>query len=155
MIVTGAGISLPASHTAKQTYRREESLIAGLASGDEGFSEETISSGHKITRIQEQTEAFSGDIMLDRFQRDENMGALEDTRTEYLSSLRALRAEFSVEAKSVSDSTLLSSMAESEAVESIVPSDYTFSARDRARIELILTIVEELTGKWIEIADPE
>ena len=154
MTVTGADISLSASHTAKQIYKREESLLVGFVSGDEGFSEETVQSGRRITCTQEQAEAFSDDSLLDRFQRGEHVNALEDARTEYLSSLRALQADFSAEAKVVSDSTLLPSMA-SDAVESVVPSDTQMTAKDRARIELIVTIVEELTGKRIEVADPD
>jgi hypothetical protein len=175
MTVTDAGISLSATHTAKQTYKREESLLVGFVSGGEGFSEENLSSGRRITRSQEQAEAFSDDSLLDRFQRGDNVNALTDTRTEYLSSLRALQAEFSAEAKTVSDSvrhagaqlegsplagtslagTLLPSAADTNAVESVVPSDVTLSAKDRARIELIVTIVEELTGKRIEVTDPQ
>ena len=170
MTVTGADISLSASHTAKQTFKREESLLVGFVSGNEGFSEENLSSGRRITRSQEQTEALSDESLLDRFQRGENVNALADTRTEYLSSLRALQSEFSEEARSVSvlsslagtrypgtryPGTLLPSAAASAAVESAVPSDLTISAKDRARIELIVTIVEELTGKRIEIADPQ
>ena len=121
MTVTGADISLSASHTAKQTYRREESLLVGFVSGEEGFSEETIDSGRRITRVQEQSEAFSGDTLLDRFQRGDNLTATADTRTEYLSSLRALQADFTAEARAVSDSTLLPSAASgSDAVESVV-----------------------------------
>lgn len=162
MTVTGADITMSASHTAKQTYRREESLLVGFSSGDEGFSAETVSNGRQISRTQEQAEAFSDDSLLDQFQRGENLSALEDTQTEYLSSLRALQAEFSADAVSmpstsdlIRSNTLLPSPAEGDAVESVVPSDLTLSAKDRARIELIVSVVEEMTGKRIEVQDPE
>jgi hypothetical protein len=155
MTVTSADISLSATHSSKQTYRREETLLAGFANRGEGFSEDTVTSGRRITRIEEQSEAFSDETLLDRFQSGQNLTRLEDTQTQYLSSLRALQAEFSAETISVSEATLLPSMAETDAVESIVPSDFMLSAKDRARIELIVTIVEELTGKRIQVTDPE
>jgi hypothetical protein len=154
MTVTSADISLSASHSSKQTYKREESLLAGFVNGGEGFSEETISSGRRITRTQEQSEAFSGATLLDQFQGGQNLGRLEGARTEYLSSLRALQANFSAETINISEATLPPSMAESHAVESSVPSDTTLSAKDRARIELIVTLVEEPTGKRIKVIDP-
>ena len=182
MTVTGADISLSATHTASQTYRREESLLVGFVSGEDGFSEETVDGGRLITRNSEQSEAFSDDSLLDRFQRGENLNTLSDARTEYLSSLRALQADFSAEIASVSQAMsiapdtltalqgpqasalgiqssnlggLLPTAAEDSAVESVIPSDLTLSTKDRARIELIVTIVEELTGKRIEVTDPE
>ena len=150
-----ADISLSTSHSSNQTYRREEALLAGFVSVDEGFSDDSVTSGRRITRVQEQSEAFSDEILLDRFKSGENFSRLEDTQTQCMSSLRALQADFSAEAKSVSEATLLPSMVESDAVESIVPSDITLSAKDRAWIELIVTIVEELTGKRIRVTDPE
>jgi hypothetical protein len=155
MTVTGADISLSATHTSRQTYKREESLLVGFVSGDEGFSEDTVRNGRRITRVQEQSDALSDDTLLDQFQRGENPNLSDGTRIEYLSSLRALQAEFSAEVTNVSLSTLLPSMVDSEAVESIVPSDFSLSAKDRARIELIVTIVEKLTGKRIQVTDPE
>ena len=144
MNVTSAGISLFASHFSNQTYRREETLLAGLAGGGEKLSGGSVISGRRITRVQEQSEAFSDEILLDRFQIGQ-----------YLPSLCSLQGDFSAEAKSVSEATLLPSMAGSDAVESIVASDVTLPVKDRAWIELILTIVEELTGKQTQVTDPE
>ena len=155
MTVTGADISLSATHASRQTYKREESLLVGFVSGDEGFSEDTVRNGRRITRVQEQSEALSDDTLLDQFKRGENLNLPDGTRIEYLSSLRALQAEFFAEVTNVSLSALLPSMVESEAVESIVPSDFSLSAKDRARIELIVTIVEKLTGKRIQVTDLE
>ncbi len=155
MTVTGADISLSASHTSKQTYKREESLLVGFTKGDEGFSADTVSNGRRITRAQEQAEAFSDDSLLDQFQRGENFNTSDGTRIEYLSAFRALQAEFSNRITSISTSALLPSMAKTEAVESTVPVDISLSAKDRARIELIVTLVEKLTGKRIRMSDPD
>ncbi len=110
MTVTGADISLSATHASRQTYKREESLIVGFVTGDEGFSEDTVRSGRRITRAQEQSEAFSDDTLLDRFQRGENLNTSDGIRTEYLSSLRALQAGFSAEVIGASTPALQSTL---------------------------------------------
>ena len=93
MTVTGADISLSEINEFSTTYRRKESLLVGFSTSDE-YSEETIQSGRTVTRTQGQGDAFSGETLLDRFQQGQNLNALPDTQTEYLSSLRDFQADF-------------------------------------------------------------
>ena len=112
--------------------------VAGFVEGDETFSDENVTGGRRVTRIQEQADPFSEDSsLLDRYLEGDDLESLVGVRTDLLSALPVRRSGLS--SPSASDPVLPSAFSVDN-VEGFIPSDLTLSPKDRARVELIVSV---------------
>ena len=152
MKIASSDIQFAAQHAEVQRHVRKESLVAGVSSRPDAWEPSLLEGGTEVVREEEQAGAFAeGSRLIDLYRAGEDLrevgDAVSDPRNDPAARPR-VRPDAPV-LKRERNMVQLPVPVEGTALD-----EYEASAEDKAKIRLIVSTIESLTGKKIKLMEP-
>ena len=149
MKIASSDIQFAAQHAEVQRHVRKESLVAGVSSRADAWEPSLLEDGTAIVREEEQAGAFAeGSRLIDLYRAGEDLGEAGGAVSDPRDAPARVRPNTPI-LRREQNTVQLPAPVEGTALD-----EYEASTEDKAKIQLIVSTIESLTGKKIKLMEP-